>query len=254
MTKLCEIVAVVNGKKTKSKDQATQVYHKFQKPAMFEGLLKTFLAGTVATDAEGKPIAQESFPDEKKKITYTVKQGLKDIKEALADTVDVTFTQDAANCEAKADVVVDGETLLKQVPVTTLLWLEKQVIDLRTNLNTIPTLDSRDDWHLDSSTGIQVTEPEFQNKTKKVNRVLVKYHATKEHPAQTEMVTEDVVTGKWKTIKSSGAISEVEKAALNQRVDKLLEAVKSAREVANQIEIKQVKVADKLFGYLFGKD
>ena len=252
-TKLCQIVAVVNGKKTKAQKDVTEVYHKFQKPALFEGLLKTFVPGVVATDAEGKVIAQESFPDEKKKVVYTVQQAFVDIQDALRDCIDVTYTQDLANCEAKADVVLDGKALLNAVPVTTLLWLEKQLVDLRTNLNAVPTLDPKEDWHHDANMSLQATEPDLQNKTKKVNKVLVKYHATKEHPAQTDMVVEDVVTGKWKTIKYSGAISEDEKKQVCQRVDKLLEAVKSAREVANQREIEQWKMADKLFEFVFGK-
>ena len=97
------------------------------------------------------------------------------------------------------------------------------------------------------------TQPEVSNKTKKVQKVLVKYPATKEHPAQTEMVQEDVVTGKWKTIKYSSAITEDKKREICRRADKLVEAVKKAREEANQIEITDVKLADKLFEFVFGQ-
>lgn len=251
-TKLCAIVAVVNGKKTRTQKEATEVYHKFQKP-LFDGLLKTFIPATESTDAEGHPIILETFPDEKKKIVYTVEQALKDIQTALSDAIDVTATQDYANCVARADVKVEDRVILDQVPVTHLLWLEKQLVDLRTNLNAIPTLDPKEDWSWDANVSAQATQPEFQNKTKKIQKVLVKYQATKEHPAQTEMVTEDVVVGKWKTIKYSSAISEDEKRAICQRADKLVEAVKMAREEANQMEVDQVKNADKLFGYVFGK-
>ena len=250
-TKLCQIVAVVNGKKTRTEKEVTDVYHKFQKP-LFDGLLKTYVAGSELTDNEGRVIV-ESFPDEKKKIVYSVEQAFKDIQTALADTIDCTAQQDYANCIAKADVVVDGTVVLPQVPVTHLLWLEKQVVDMRTNLNSIPTLDPKEEWEWDDTMGCYATKPEFTNKTKKIPRVFVKYAATKEHPAQTEMVQEDVVTGKWKTIKYSSAITEDKKREICRRADKLVEAVKKAREEANQIEITDVKLADKLFGFVFGQ-
>ena len=251
MTKLCAIVAVVNGKKVRTQKEVTNVYHMFQKP-VFDGLLKTFIPSAESTDADGRPVASDSFPDEKKKVVYSVKQALKDIKTALSDTLDVTASQDYANCKAKADVVVDGAVVLPQVPVTHLLWLEKQLVDLRTNLNAIPTLDPKEDWAWDSNVSANATQPEFVNKTKKLQKVLVRYPATVEHPAQTEMITEDVVVGKWKTIKYSSAISEDEKRALCCRADKLVEAVKVAREEANQIEVESVSNADKLFSYVFG--
>ena len=52
----------------------------------------------------------------------------------------------------------------------------------------------------------------------------------------------------------SSAISEDDKRLICQRADKLVEAVKTAREEANQIEVENVKNADKLFEYVFGKD
>jgi hypothetical protein len=251
-TKLCAIVAVVNGKKTRTQKEVTDVYHKFQKP-LFDGLLKTFIPAAESTDTEGRPVVSETFPDEKKKVIYTVEQAFKDIQSALSDTIDVTATQDYANCKAKSDVMVNGKVVLSQVPVTHLLWLEKQLVDLRTNLNTIPTLDPKEDWFWDANVSSNATQPEMQNKTKKMQKVLVKYAATKEHPAQTEMVTEDVVIGKWKTIKYSSAISEDTKRIICQRADKLVEAVKMAREEANQLEVENVKNADKIFEYVFGK-
>ena len=251
-TKLCQIVAVVNGKKTRMEKEVTEVYHKFQKP-IFDGLLKTYMPGSEATDAEGKPLPQETFPDEKKKIIYTVEKAFTDIVTALGDPIDCTAQQDYTNCKAKADVVVEGKVILSQVPVTHLLWLEKQVVDLRTNLNAIPTLDPKEDWEWDDTMSCYATKPEFSNKPKKVQKVLVKYPATKEHPAQTEMVTEDVIQGTWKTIKYSSAIPEDDKRKICRRVDQLVEAVKKAREEANQIDIENVKISDKIFGFVFGQ-
>lgn len=43
---------------------------------------------------------------------------------------DVTATKDWANCEARADVTVDGWVLVSAVPVSCLLFLEKRLTDI----------------------------------------------------------------------------------------------------------------------------
>ena len=59
------------------------------------------------------------------------------------------YTQDLGNQQAKADVVVDGKTLLQQVPVTFLLFLDKQVNDLKTFISKLPTPDPAEEWSHD---------------------------------------------------------------------------------------------------------
>lgn len=59
------------------------------------------------------------------------------------------------------------------------------------------------------------------------------FPATEQHPAQTQLITEDVFVGTWSTIKISGAISHNDKQKLLDRVEELIIAVKSAREEAN---------------------
>jgi hypothetical protein len=49
---------------------------------------------------------------------------------ALTRLFDVTATKDWTNRTAVADVTVDGETMLSGVPVTYLLFLEKQLAEL----------------------------------------------------------------------------------------------------------------------------
>ena len=48
---------------------------------------------------------------------------------ALTQLFDVTATKDWANCEARADITVDGRALLRDVPVSYLLFLEKQLTE-----------------------------------------------------------------------------------------------------------------------------
>ena len=79
------------------------------------------------------------------------------------------------------------------------------------------------------------------------------YEATEEHPAQTQLITEDVIAGQWLTIKYSGAIAPPRKKQLLARIEKLSNAVKFAREQANAIEATEKKLGREVFDYLFAK-
>ena len=102
--------------------------------------------------------------------------------------------------------------------------------------------------------GCYATKPIETTRTKKIPRNHVKYEATKEHPAQVEIFTEDVVVGYWTKIDFSGATSQQEKSALVDRVRALQDAVKMAREEANSMEIQQVTAGKQVFEYLFGEN
>lgn len=78
------------------------------------------------------------------------------------------------------------------------------------------------------------------------------YPATTEHPAQTQLITEDEVVGTWQQIKMSGAFTVEAKKALLARIQKLADAVKTAREQANMIEAQEQDAGTILVGWLFG--
>jgi hypothetical protein len=63
---------------------------------------------------------------------------------------------------------------------------------------------------------------------------------------------EDVVVGHLRTVKFSGALPATRIKELLDRVDKLQQAVKFAREEANNTEVTDVKVGERVFDYLFG--
>ncbi len=78
------------------------------------------------------------------------------------------------------------------------------------------------------------------------------YDATPEHPAQTQIITRDVLAGYWSQVRHSGAMPKPEKDALAERVEKLLQAVKQAREAANGMdEASAPSVGEAVFDYLF---
>jgi hypothetical protein len=88
------------------------------------------------------------------------------------------------------------------------------------------------------------------NITKKVPNVLVLYEATPEHPAQVQAFNEDVRVGTRTTMLQSGMVSFQDKAKILNRIDKLLRAVKEARQRANDVDIAAIKVAEAIFNYI----
>ncbi|HET6383728.1 MAG TPA: hypothetical protein VFJ58_10075 [Armatimonadota bacterium] len=242
MPRLNQIIAVEKGVKSRSLQELTEAHHALQKPALLTGISRTYRP----KDEEG-----ETLPPESTKVQVKAEEMIRETAEVLQKLFDVTATKDWANCEAKADIVVDGRTLLSQVPATYLLFLEKQLVDLYTFVRKLPILDAADTWVFDASADCWATEPIQTLRTKKVPRNHVKAEATHEHPAQVEVYYEDVTVGHWRTVKFSGALPAQRVNALLERVEKLQQAVKFAREEANNAEVNERKVGEVFFGYLF---
>jgi hypothetical protein len=242
MAKLNQIIAVQAGKKTQAKETITEAYHKLKKPELLNGIVRTY---------QPKDEGGEPQPDERKQVQLKVNETIRTVARDLSEMFDVVATQDWANCQARADVVLEGRTLLHKVPVTHLLFLEKQLVDLRTFIDALPVLDTAEEWEYKPETDCYVSRQSRSNRTKKVPRNHIKYEATKEHPAQVEMYMEDVWVGTWTTTKFSGAIPQATKNTMLERVRKLLDAVKAAREEANGLEVQPQKVGSTLLSYVF---
>lgn len=242
MPKLNQILAIEKGIKTETYQKLTEAHHKLQKAALLSGLSKTYQP----RDEEGEPL-----PPEFTRVQMNAEEAVRETRAILTRLFDVTATKDWTNCTARADVVVDGQKILENVPATYLLFLEKQLTDLHTFVKKLPVLDSSEAWSLDATDGIWKTQPVETIRTKKVPRNHVKAEATEKHPAQVEVYMEDVPVGRWRTVKMSGALPAHRVAELTGRVEKLQAAVKFAREEANSSEANEVAVSERLFRYLF---
>jgi hypothetical protein len=243
VTKLNQIIAVEKGVKSKSFSELTEAHHQLLKPALLSGIARTYQP----KDDEG-----EQLPPESTKVQVKAEEVLQRTAAGLTRLFDVTATKDWANCVASADVSVDGTVLLADVPVTYLLFLEKQLTDLHTFVKKLPVLDAAESWVLDASADSWKTEPVQTYRTKRVPRNHVKAEATEKHPAQVEVYYEDVTIGYWTTVKFSGALPARRVNELLDRVEKVQQAVKFAREEANGTEVEDRRVGDAVFGYLFG--
>ena len=147
---------------------------------------------------------------------------------------------------------MDGKALLIAVPVTFLLFLDKQVNDLETFVSKLPTPDPAEEWTHDPNSGLLRSKATESVRTSKEPTVIVKYEATKEHPAQTELFTKDVPVGTWTQILYSGSLPTDRKNAILERIKKLQDAIKQAKEQANLLEVEKQKAAEAVFAFVFG--
>lgn len=244
MTKLNQIIAIEKGVKSKALRGITDLYHEAQKVQLFSGISRTY---------RPKNDDGDQLPPESTLVQLRADAILGKMSADLTRLFDVTLTKDLANTEAMSDIVVGGETLATSVPVTYLMFLEKQLTDVRTFISKLPTLDPAMQWHWDSAVGAYATDPAETFRSKKVPRVLVKAAATDKHPAQVDVWQEDVVDGYWSTTKFSGALPADRVETLLDRVDALINAVKFAREQANSITIRDHNIGDDLFSYLLAE-
>ncbi len=243
MPKLNQVLAIEKGVKDRTHALLTSAHH--TKLPLLNGNTRTY----ERANDDG-----EQFPAEAQRVQVRLQEVLAETQRGLQDLFDVTAQRDYANCLAKADVVLEdsGETLLHGVPAVYLLWLEKRLVDLHTFVDQLPVLSSEEEWTFDPTQNCYRSAALKTAKSKKISKAFVKYEATKEHPAQVEVVHEDVVQGYWTTTKFSGALTALRVQELRQRVLKLQAAVKFAREQANLQEATKIKVGEPLLGYLFG--
>jgi hypothetical protein len=244
MPKLNQIIAIEKGVKTGAFQTLTEAHHQVQKTTLLGGISRTYRP----RDEEG-----EQLPPESTRVQVRAEDIIRTVTASLTELFDTTATKDWANTHARADVVVDGQTIVAGVPATYLLFLEKQLVDLHTFVAKLPILDPSEEWQYDASTDTYATPAVQTVRTKKIPRNHVKAEATKEHPAQVEVYYEDVAQGTWSTVKFSGALPAQRVNELLSRVEKLQQAVKFAREEANNVEVEQQKVGEKVLGYLFAK-
>jgi len=241
--KLTQVIAIANGEKSRRTSKISEVYHKLQKSDLFEGFNKTY-----------KPLADDSkdtLPPESKIVQYTVEQSIKDAYDSTVDLINIVATLDNGNCKAKANITVDGTVIASDVPATHLIFLEKQLVDLKTFVDKFPVQDPAEKWTLGDG-GLFKTEGRSTNRTLKQPFSFTKAKATDKHPEQSEILYRDEVVGQFTTIRFSGTTTQDRKNDLLNKIDKLSKAVKVAREEANSVEVERSTIGNDIMKFIFG--
>jgi len=241
--RLNAVISIEDGTKRRQYADLSNLYKTIQKTDLFLGTTKEWqktAENAPERDTERKLPQQNSIDI------------IKNVINDLGNRIDVTATKDFGNTIAKANVVVDGEVLLESVPVTHLIFIEKQLSDLRSFISKLPTLDSAREWRFDTNSNrFRAIHAESTVSTNKVSKPVTLYEATKEHPAQTQLITVDEPVGKWITNYQSTALPSKTVKYWLDRVNQLEQAVKFAREEANSIEVDKKSVGNKVLSYIF---
>jgi hypothetical protein len=241
--KLHELLAVEQDRKQKENQAIGEAVSTFtKKDVTFDGMVKRYIA--MEDDSE-------QIPDETKEMVTTVKEKLEATLEAVITGLDAHISKEETNASnvAKAELKV-GDTDFGTFSATALLALESHLSKIREMYAVIPVLDSTRKWEFDSQKGVYKAEEEIKFRSIKRPKVIVKYEATKEHPAQTELLYLDFQVGKYETVYFSGKITPTQKSTLLKRLDDLIESVKVARAKANNVEVNNQKIAKKLFDFV----
>lgn len=248
MAKLHELLAVENDVESTFKKVLTEAAHTFKnKNEHFEGHVKIYQPTEENQD--------DLVPDDRKEIDTTVHAKLDYLSGHGIRYLDALLQKEATNQEAKADIVVDGVTLAKDMPATFLLGLETRLKWIRDVIEAAPTLPPGIKWEKDPEKGEHIygtvhMEETFRTKSGYEPQIL--YHATKEHPAQVDKIKTVKNIGKFSKMRWSGAITPAEKSVLLSRVDKLLRGAKKARQRANTQTVKKITIGKELFDYILG--
>lgn len=169
--------------------------------------------------------------------------------------LDAYYQKEATNQTTKADLIVDGKVIAKDVPGTFLLGLETKLAELRTVYEAIPTLAPGPTWIADldrrKAGGVyRSANPDETFRSKKSVRGVELSPATQHHPAQVQAVTEDMMVAKITVQHWSGMMTSAQKSDLLARIDALLRGAKSARQRANNTDVVPGKIGADLFKFI----
>lgn len=250
MPKLHELLAVEGQLKGQAQATRTELRATFEKKRhLFEEKVVTF----TGNDEGAQPVREQQSDLQSK-----VRDELKWIADIWKGAIDVSLQVADANTRAVADVELDdGTILLRGVPATGLLELEKRAAEVKELLLAVPTLDPAKGFQPDGARGAHVYKARDVRKqrTKKSARVVVLHPPTKEHPAQTQLVNEDVPVGVVLEQEWSALVTPAEKGELIERAEAFARAVKKARMRANDIDTPKDALrtaGEAIFGYVFG--
>lgn len=247
MSKLHELLAVESNLREQAGVTKKDLLNTFEKKKHhFSEAVQTF-----KSDTEGVPDKVE----EKLGLQSTINKELQWIGDKLASSMDIAHQIDIANTTAKADVVLEnGTVILKDVPATSLLQLEKKLKDVQELIAAVPTLDPAKGFEPDPDRGVGIFKARDVERlrTEKKFEYVVMVAPTDKHPAQVKELFVDKPVGKILIQEWSSLITVADKGDMLDRVESLLRAVKKARSRANEqeVDVKANKIGQILFDFV----
>lgn len=245
-SKLHELLAVEKTRVGAVNKLFAETHTKFGKFEFFQGQEKTLKM--IEDNAQNAAI--EAAAHEVRRMPTTVQETLEYVFEAWVKAEDVIFQKNLSNQYANSDLYFAGEVLVPHVPVDELMGLEVRLESIRKIMETMPTLAASVKWEPDTQSGRKgawvASEPEITTKTEKITTPVVLYAATDKHPAQVKEVSADKTVGTFKLLKTCGAATSAQKAAVMATLDELIMEVKQARMRANSVAAANSKIGEKI--------
>lgn len=244
MTYLHQVIAVIKKLHSDYNANRTEIYKKVQKGTLFNTFTKVF----TPKEEEGTVYPPEGTSH----IPFSVEEMMREFSKSCSTYINHCYAQDVGNTLAKADLVVDGITIIRDCPIAFLIGLEDFANDWYTFVNHLPTLDIDKRWVYDEGQGRYISDPvtSLKMKTVKVPHVVVE--ATEKHPAQYTILDDSRLEGTWTTTHYSTAIPARHKQDMLDRVNNLKIAIRAAIQLANRIEVDTPDVYSNLAKYVLG--
>ncbi len=201
----------------------------------------------------------DQLPPQSRRVQITAAELVGRVDTTLTKMFDVKFTREEGNTAARADVVVDGTTLLTKVPVGYLMFLEAQLTKIVELIDAIPTLNPADNWAGNVTglrEGVWASDARKTAVPRRVPQVQVLSPAQvidgQKFDPQVRPYETEVTVGWWTTTKYSGQMDPKVQQEMRARAVKVGEAVRQAREAANRLETTN-RTAAPLLSYIFGE-
>lgn len=257
MTYLHQILAVDRGIEADTKTALEEISR-----VMAAGGKSDPLTGLSRTHRSRDPQKWPDMPAENRRVQFTVPDLLASARKAMIRLWDVKLTREAGNAAARADIVLDGEVVLADVPAGYLLFLEGRLTSLITTLiEKLPVRNPAEDWHGQESDpnlarGVWASAPRETPLTTRDRLVQViaepRVIDGQPFPGQYAPYDADVITGWWTLVNYSGQLSLRDVQDLRERAAKMLVAVRYAREKANMLEVEDMHAGAAILGRILG--
>ena len=189
--------------------------------------------------------------NEYKDIVTTVEKKVAYVSRMVSKAMDVVLTKEETNASgtARAELVVDG-ICFGSFSATSLLYLEKTLSEIRRVYEAMPTLQPGKTWIFNKDLDIYETPQSITYRNIKEIVPIILTPATDKFPANVKEGSRNVKVGEYHEIERSGRVYPRVKSDVLERIDSLIKEVKSTREKANSVQVKQVNVAEQIFSLI----
>ena len=250
-TALHELLAVETGlSETANRIQKETTKKLATKETIFSGMVK-------AHQLFDESLQHLTQATEVKEVQTTATEQLDYACKEIGRYWDVTLQKEDANQRAKADIIIEGTVIAKDIPAIVLLSMEKKLTSLLAMYNALPTLDASKSW-IEAKDyaipGVFVTKNQRENQQSIVTKDWKEVApATHEFQAQMKQVETTTVVGKFTIDEYSGTLTSIDKAEKIQRLTALIRSVRTARQRANTTAVDTTKrFANDLLDYING--